>query len=129
MPQSVLPFLMFQGEGVAALDFYLSVFADATVESAERYGEGPQAGTLRMARLTLAGQTILMNDSPPVHSFSFTPSVSLFVECASEVELQHLSDLLKQGGSEMMPVGNYGFSTLFTWVSDHFGVSWQLNLA
>ena len=23
---------------------------------------------------------------------------------------------------------NYGFSTLFTWIADRFGVSWQLNL-
>ena len=28
----------------------------------------------------------------------------------------------------MMPVDNYGFSTLFTWIADPFGVSWQLNL-
>ncbi len=28
----------------------------------------------------------------------------------------------------MMPVDTYGFSTLFTWISDRFGVSWQLNL-
>ena len=28
----------------------------------------------------------------------------------------------------MMEIGNYGFSTLFTWLADKFGVSWQLNL-
>ncbi|MBN9088138.1 MAG: VOC family protein [Reyranella sp.] len=30
-------------------------------------------------------------------------------------------------GGELMPVGNYGFSTLFAWVADRFGVSWQIN--
>jgi predicted 3-demethylubiquinone-9 3-methyltransferase (glyoxalase superfamily) len=28
----------------------------------------------------------------------------------------------------MMPLGNCGFSRLFTWLNDRFGVSWQLNL-
>jgi predicted 3-demethylubiquinone-9 3-methyltransferase (glyoxalase superfamily) len=28
----------------------------------------------------------------------------------------------------VMPFDNYGFSQKFGWVSDRFGVSWQLNL-
>jgi predicted 3-demethylubiquinone-9 3-methyltransferase (glyoxalase superfamily) len=28
----------------------------------------------------------------------------------------------------MMPIDNYGFGRLFTWIADRFGVSWQLNL-
>ncbi|ACL59232.1 VOC family protein, partial [Methylobacterium nodulans] len=33
---SVLPFLLFQGEGSAALDFYLSAFPDGRIEAMER---------------------------------------------------------------------------------------------
>jgi predicted 3-demethylubiquinone-9 3-methyltransferase (glyoxalase superfamily) len=32
-------------------------------------------------------------------------------------------------GAVLMPLNNYGFSTLFTWLNDRFGVSWQLDLA
>lgn len=43
--------------------------------------------------------------------------------------LDHRKGTLSEGGAVMMPPNNYGFSTKFTWVSDRFGVSWQLNLA
>jgi predicted 3-demethylubiquinone-9 3-methyltransferase (glyoxalase superfamily) len=28
-----------------------------------------------------------------------------------------------------MPLANYGFNCKFTWITDHFRVSWQLNRA
>ena len=36
---------------------------------------------------------------------------------------------LSRDGAVLMPLGGYGFSQLFTWINDRFGVSWQLNLA
>ena len=129
MSASVLPFLMFQGDGSDALEFYLSVFPDAAVEHIERYSghdNGP-AGSIKLARFSIGKQTVLCTDSPVKHAFAFTPSFSFFVECSSQDEVRRLSEILKQGGAELMPVGNYGFSTLFAWVSDRFGVSWQLN--
>jgi predicted 3-demethylubiquinone-9 3-methyltransferase (glyoxalase superfamily) len=129
MPTSVLPFLMFQGDGSDALEFYLSVFPDATVEHVERYGDGDNgpAGSIKLARFTIGKQSVLCTDSPVKHAFSFTPSFSFFVECSSQDEVRRLSEILKQGGAELMTVGNYRFSTLFAWVSDRFGVSWQLS--
>jgi predicted 3-demethylubiquinone-9 3-methyltransferase (glyoxalase superfamily) len=130
-PRSISPFLMFEGQGSAALDFYTSVFPDSTVDQVERYkaGEPGPEGSIKLARFTICGQSVLCSDSFVKHPFSFTPSFSFFVECASESEVVRLSELLKEGGSELMPTGNYGFSTLFAWVSDRFGVSWQLNCA
>ena len=95
-----------------------------------RYGadQAERAGTVVKAVFTLAGQRIICIDSPPVHDFTFTPSTSLFVECASEAELDAATAKLAEGGKFMMPPGNYGFSRKFAWLTDRWGVSWQLNL-
>jgi predicted 3-demethylubiquinone-9 3-methyltransferase (glyoxalase superfamily) len=125
------PFLMFQGAGRAALDFYLATFPGATVEGLELHGPGEQGpeGTVRSAILIVGGQRLRIFDSPPVHAFTFTPAISFFIDCESEEQLRDLAAALGEEGGFLMPVGNYGFSQLFAWVNDRFGVSWQLNLA
>jgi predicted 3-demethylubiquinone-9 3-methyltransferase (glyoxalase superfamily) len=62
------------------------------------------------------------------HAFTFTPSLSLFVDCESEAELDRLFSALAEGGQILMPLEDHGFSTRFGWANDRFGVSWQLNL-
>jgi predicted 3-demethylubiquinone-9 3-methyltransferase (glyoxalase superfamily) len=72
---------------------------------------------------------VLCSDSYVKHEFTFTPAISLFVRCESEDGIRRLSTSLSEGGKTFMPLGNYGFSRQFAWVSDRYGVAWQLNLA
>ena len=64
------------------------------------------------AIFTLAGQQFMCSDSCQHHEFSFTPSVSLFVDCADEAELDRLYAALREGRGAM-PLGEYGFSRKF----------------
>jgi predicted 3-demethylubiquinone-9 3-methyltransferase (glyoxalase superfamily) len=121
---------MFEGSAEAALNFYVTLFPGSRIDRIERYGPGePGAeGSVKRADCTVAGQSLICIDSPVKHAFTFTPSMSLFVDCESEAELDEAFGQISDGGSVLMPPGNYGFSTKFAWVSDRFGVSWQLNL-
>jgi predicted 3-demethylubiquinone-9 3-methyltransferase (glyoxalase superfamily) len=67
-------------------------------------------------------------DSPVQHGFTFTPAMSLFVDCDGEEEIDRLFAGLSGDGQILMPLGPYPFSRRFGWLSDKFGVSWQLNL-
>jgi predicted 3-demethylubiquinone-9 3-methyltransferase (glyoxalase superfamily) len=129
-PQKITTFLMFEGAAEEAMTFCLSLFAGATIDSISRYGaDGPgAAGKVANATFSLAGQSFMCIDSPVAHAFTFTPAVSLFVQCADLAELERLYAALSEGGSALMPLGEYGFSAKFGWVNDRFGVSWQLNL-
>ena len=131
MPEQVTPFLMFTGDAERAMRLYTSLFDDAEILSLERWGADGQGaeGTVQQASFSIAGQVFRCFDSPPVHDFTFTPSLSLFVDVASEDELDRLFAGLADGGAVLMPLDGYGFSRRFGWVNDRFGVSWQLNLA
>ena len=126
----VFTHLMFQGNAVDALDTYSTVFSDFNVEKFEKYGEGEQGkpGTIKQAHVSFAGHRLIVIDSPPVHDFDFTPSMSLFVDFESKDALETAFAQLSEDGKTLMPLDNYGFSKRFGWLSDRFGVSWQLNL-
>jgi len=128
---TVRPFLMFEGRAEEAMNFYVSLIPGSAITSIARYGPGQPGpeGSVMLATFSVAGQTVMCSDSFVKHGFTFTPASSLFVECESEEEIQRLSSALSDGGAELMPLGNYGFSRQFAWVNDRFGVSWQLNLA
>lgn len=131
MLKSVRPFVMFPKDAKAeeAMQFYASVFPGAKIDKLERFGAGEQGmeGTVKSGALTIAGQSIMFFDSPVRHAFDLTPAISFFIECESAAELRHLAAVLGEGGKDFMPVDNYGFSELFAWVGDRFGVTWQLN--
>jgi predicted 3-demethylubiquinone-9 3-methyltransferase (glyoxalase superfamily) len=82
-----------------------------------------------MAVFTLNGKEFMAIDGAGPHAFTFTPAISLFVECESVEEIERAYRSLSDGGMALMELGDYGFSKRFGWVQDKFGVSWQLNLA
>ncbi|MFF7973994.1 VOC family protein [Streptomyces sp. NPDC007905] len=129
--QKITTFLMFEGNAEEAMTFYVSLFEDAEVVGITRYGaDGPgEEGSVQHATFSLAGEQFMCIDSPATHDFTFTPAISLFVQCENEAEIDRLYAALAEQGTELMPLGNYGFSPKFGWVNDRFGVSWQLNLA
>lgn len=126
----IKPFLMFEGDAETAMNFYISLFPDARIIDILRYGPGEAGavGSVMKANFSIAGQTVMCIDSPVKHDFSFTPSFSFFVDCTSEEEIRRIAAALSEGGGILMPLADYGFSREFTWISDKFGVSWQLNL-
>jgi len=121
---------MFQGgRAQAALDLYASVFPGFMVVSMEKAEPDDNTpGFIKMARVDFDGQPLIVIDSPMPHGFDFTPSMSLFVDFDAATELDRAFERLAGGGDVKMPLADYGFSARFGWLTDRFGVSWQLNL-
>lgn len=128
--QKVTTFLMFTGQAEAAMKLYTSLFNRSEVLSITRYGpnEAGAEGSVLHATFTLDGQEFMAIDSSAVHAFTFTPSMSLYVRCEDEAEIDRVFAVLSAGGQILMPLDQYPFSRKFSWLVDRFGVSWQLSL-
>ncbi len=129
--KTIKPFLMFQG-GVAeeAMTFYTSLIEQSEITSIRRYeaGEAGDEGTVMQATFKLKDQEFMCIDSNVTHAFDFTPSISIYLTCDNEEEINHLFQQLGENGSILMPLDNYGFSKRFGWLNDKYGVSWQLTV-
>lgn len=119
----VAPQLMFNGKGTAeAIAFWRGAFPGMDVRIVAAAGDGSPS----QAEVTIAGQRLRLLDSPVEHAFTFTPSISLVVECETAEAVDRIVGHLAQGGSILMPLDAYEFSPRFAFLQDRMGVSWQV---
>ena len=62
----------------------------------------------------LEGQEFIALNGGP--EYSFTPAISLFVNCEGQAEVDELWEKLTQGGGEVQ----------CGWLEDKYGLSWQI---
>lgn len=74
----------------------------------------------------LAGYELIALNAGPL--FNFNPSISFFVVCDSEEEVNRLWETLSDRGMALMPLDRYDWSPRYGWVQDRYGITWQLSL-
>ncbi len=130
--QKIMPCLWFDSDAEEAVSFYSSLFKSSKILNTTKYNEvgyeihGKKAGTVLTIRFSLDGCEFLALNGGP--QFKFNPSISFFVNCSTQKEIDDLWENLLKGGKVLMELGKYTFSERFGWVQDSFGLSWQLNL-
>jgi len=111
--QRIAPFLWFNGNVEEALKFYTSVFKDSSIGSVSHLDTGAY-GTVTVASFFLNGVEFMILDGGP--QFKFNESISFYVKCETQDEVDHYWEELSKGG-EKSQCG---------WLKDKFGVSWQI---
>jgi predicted 3-demethylubiquinone-9 3-methyltransferase (glyoxalase superfamily) len=98
------------------MNFYLSVFKNAKVTDVLRWGDtGPGVkGSVLTCTFELEGQTFTALNGGP--QYAFTPAISLVVPCDTQAEVDGYWARLLDGGQAQQ----------CGWVTDRFGVSWQI---
>jgi len=114
--QKITPYLWFNDDAEDAARFYISIFKGSRIDDIVRYGdEGPgMKGTVMSVTFQLHGQDFYALNGGPV--FTFSPAISLFVNCETQDEVDEMWERLSEGGEK----GRCG------WLKDRYGVSWQI---
>ena len=114
----ISPCLWFDGRAEEAARFYVSVFGDARIVDTLRYGEaGPgPAGTVLTVEFELRGQRFTALNGGP--QFTFSQGFSIAVLCDTQQQVDEYWDKFVAAGGTPVACG---------WITDHFGVSWQID--
>lgn len=123
--QKIIPHLWFDKEAKDAASFYVSVFPDSAITSSTVL-RGTPSGDCDVVAFDLMGYSFLAISAGPL--FTFNPSVSFFVLCKTNDEVDHLWAKLSEGGHVLMELGEYPFSKRYGWTADNYGVTWQVSL-
>lgn len=113
MNNDIFPCLWCDGEAKEAAEFYSKVFNGRIT-----------ADTPVVMNVELFGQKLMLLNGGP--QFEKNPSISFMVICETEDEVQRYWDHLIDGGSALMALDSYPWSKKFGWLSDRYGVNWQL---
>lgn len=123
--QKIVPHLWYDKEAKEAALFYIRLFDRSKIVNVAVIENTP-SGDSEIVSFELAGQSFQAISAGPY--FKFNPSISLMVACDSVEEVNTKWTALAEGGTELMPLGEYPFSKRYAWIQDRFGLSWQLML-
>ena len=132
MKNKIIPCLWFDNQAEVAVNFYISLFDNSKTGNISRYGKegfeihGQKEGTVLTVAFQLNGQSFTALNGGPI--FKFNPSISFFVVCETEKEVDFLWEKLSEQGTVMMELGKYDWSEKYGWLNDRFGLSWQISL-
>ena len=116
MQNTIFPCLWFDGQAKAAADLYCSIFSNSKITT----------DTPMVVQFEIEGKKIMGLNGGPM--FKINPSISLFVTCQTNEEIENIWNKLMDGGMAMMALDKYPWSEKYGWVVDKFGMTWQLML-
>ncbi|MDB5191574.1 MAG: hypothetical protein JWQ96_1137 [Segetibacter sp.] len=116
MNNNIFPCLWFDGNAKEAANFYCTVFSNSKMTT----------DTPMVVQFEIEGKKVMGLNGGPM--FTINPSISLFVHCATNEEIETIYTKLFEGGKAMMLLGAYPWSEKYAWVVDKFGMTWRLIL-
>ncbi|GAB3071454.1 VOC family protein [Salinicoccus sesuvii] len=130
--QLIVPHLWFDTQAEAAVDFYTSIFPKSK-KHMNAFLEDTPSGDTPLYSFELINYKFMAISAGPY--FLFNPSISFTLnfnsisDMAANEALETTWNKLIDGGTALMPLDSYPFSSKYGWVQDKYGITWQLMLS
>ncbi|MES2652739.1 MAG: VOC family protein [Bacteroidota bacterium] len=116
MNKQITPCLWFNNQAKEAAALYCSIFEQSKITL-----QSPM-----VIEIEVLMQKFILLDGGPM--FKPNPSISFYYICENESELDAIWNAFSKEGQILMPLDKYPWGEKYGWITDKFGVSWQLAL-
>lgn len=126
--QRIVTFLTFPETAEEAMNFYVSIFPNSSITSLTKIDEDErgEGGRVINGQFVLDGQHFMAMDMEKEFLPDFSWATSLYVACEDEPTFDNYFDSLSADGTVMMGPEPVGELRSVSWVTDQYGVTWQL---
>jgi predicted 3-demethylubiquinone-9 3-methyltransferase (glyoxalase superfamily) len=116
MKEKITTCLWFNGQAKEAATLYCSVFDNAKIT----------AQSPIVTAIDVSGHSITLLDGGP--KYQPNPSISFYYICEDAEELNRIWNAFSKEGAVMMALDKYPWGEKYGWITDKYGISWQLAL-
>jgi predicted 3-demethylubiquinone-9 3-methyltransferase (glyoxalase superfamily) len=116
MKEKITPCLWFNGQAKEAATLYCSVFTSAKIT----------AQSPIVTAIDVSGQSITLLDGGPMYKPN--ASISFYYICEKQEEFDRIWNAFSKGGTVLMAADKYPWGEKYGWITDRFGISWQVAL-
>lgn len=116
MKEKITPCLWYNGQAKEAANLYCSVFNNAKITS-----QSPIVTSIE-----ISGQHFTLLDGGPMYKPN--ASISFFYICDTDAEFEKIWTTFSGDGMVMIPAGKYPWSEKYGFLSDKFGIAWQVSV-
>lgn len=132
MRQQIAPYINLQGHAREAMELYQSIFGGRL----DLYAAGdtgaprPAEPGDRIQHARLAGDGFLLLGSDGHPSYPPTPgdNIAVAVVGSDRAAMQAIFEKLAEGGQVKMPLSEGPWGGAAAWLSDRFGITWNLDV-
>lgn len=126
------PYISFDGNARAALEFYESVFGGTLrVNTFGEFGAPDEPGADKIMHGMLesaSGFTLMASDTPPGMEYSPGNNISVSLSGDDDAELRRYWDSLSAAGTVAVPLEKQMWGDEFGMCVDQFGITWLVNI-
>ena len=134
MASRLNPYIQFDGDARAAMEFYQSVFGgDLSTNTFKEFGTGhgpDDDEKLMHSQLeTPSGFTLMASDTP--QGMPYNPGQNIAISLSGEGDKlrRYYEKLSADGGKVTVPLEKQQWGDEFGMVTDRFGINWMVNVA